>query len=121
MTNSNGALYCLITYLGPDDIRTMPLDVFLRNILGVTLLDGPIVLLCPKFNLMAAKTDSTIIKAKINIKVICLATPSVTDHLFNQLCPGYSKEPHAALDYIRQTYNDPNGNTVFSSVFEYYT
>ncbi len=28
---------------------------------------------------------------------------------------------HAALDHIRQTYNDSNGNTVFSSVFEYYT
>jgi hypothetical protein len=78
-------------------------------------------LLCHEFNLLAAKTDSTIIKAKINMKVIRLATPSVIDHLFNQLCPGYSKEPHAALDHIRQTYNDSNGNTVFSSMFEYYT
>jgi hypothetical protein len=99
----------------------MPPDVFLRDILGVTLQDGPIHLLCPKFNLTAAKTYSTIIEAKINMKVICLATPSVIDHLFNQLCPGYSKEPHAALDHIRQMYNDSYGNTVFSSVFEFYT
>jgi hypothetical protein len=99
----------------------MPPDVFLHDILGVTLQDGPIDLLCPNFNLMAAKTDSTIIKAKINMKVICLATPSVIDHLFNWLCPGYSKEPHAALNHIRQMYNDSNSNTVFSSVFEYYT
>jgi hypothetical protein len=55
------------------------------------------------------------------MNVIRLATPSVIDHLFNQLCPGYSKEPHAALNHIRQTYNDSIGNTVFSSVFEYYT
>jgi hypothetical protein len=41
--------------------------------------------------------------------------------LFNQLCPGHSKEPHAALDYLRQTYDDANGNTVFLSVYEYYT
>ncbi len=86
MTNGNGAPYCLTTYLGPDDIRTMPSDVFLHDILGVTLQDGPINLLHPKFNLMAAKTNSTIIKAKINMKVICLATPSAIDHLFNQLC-----------------------------------
>ncbi len=121
MTNGHGSPYRLTTYLGPDDICTMPPDVFLRDILGVTLQDVPINLLCPEFNLMAAKTDSMIIEAKINMKVICLAIPSVIDHLFNQLCLGYSKEPHAALDHIRQMYNDSNGNTVFSSVFEYYT
>ncbi len=121
MTNGHSSPYRLTTYLGLDDICTMPPDVFLRDILGVTLQDGPINLLCPEFNLTAAKTDSMIIEAKINMKVIRLATPSVIDHLFNQLCSGYSKEPHAALNHIQQTYNDSNGNTVFSSVFEYYT
>jgi hypothetical protein len=120
MTNGQGSLYCLTTYLGPDDIRTMPPDVFLRDILSVTLQDGSIDLLFPKFKLTAAKTDSTIIEAKINMKVICLATPSVIDHLFNQICLGYSKEPHAAINHIRQMYNDSNGNAVFSFVFEYY-
>ncbi len=121
MTNGHGSPYRLTTYLGPDDICTMPPDVFLRDILGITLQDGPINLLHPEFNLTAAKTDSTIIEAEINMKVIRLATLSVIDHLFNQLCPGYSKEPHAALYQIWQTFNDSNGNTVFSSVFEYYT
>jgi hypothetical protein len=121
MTNGHGSPYHLTTYLGPDDICTMPLDVFLRNILSVTLQDAPIDLLCPKFNMTAAKIDSMIIKAKINMKVICLTTPSVIDHLFNQLCLGNSKEPHATLDHIRQKYNDSNSNTVFSSVFENYT
>jgi hypothetical protein len=65
---------------------------------------------------MAKKTDFTIIEAKINMKVIHLAAPSVIDHIFNQLCPGYSKELHAALNHIQQTNNDSNGNTVFSSV-----
>jgi hypothetical protein len=105
--------YCLTTFLGPDDIRLMPPQEFSRNILGVTLQDGPIDLLCPDFNLLSAKTDSTTIKAEISSKIIKLATPSILDHLFNQLCPGYSKELHAALDHIQQTYKDTSGNTIF--------
>jgi hypothetical protein len=65
--------------------------------------------------------DSSAIKAAINSKTICLATPLVLDSLFNQLCPGYSKEPHTALNHIRQTYEDTEGNTIFSSVYNYYT
>jgi hypothetical protein len=65
--------------------------------------------------------DSTAIKAEISSKIIRLATPLVLDSLFNKLCPGYSKEPHAALGHVRQTYKDANGNTLFSSVYEYYT
>ncbi len=50
-----------------------------------------------------------------------ISTPSILDHLFNQLCPGYSKEPHVALDHIWQTYKDASGNTIFSSVSDYCT
>ncbi len=49
-----------------------------------------------------------------------LATLLVLDCLFNQLCLGYSKEPHAALDHIRQTYEDAEGNIIFQPVFDYY-
>ncbi len=35
MTNSLGSPYRLATYLGPDNIHTMPLDIFSRDILGV--------------------------------------------------------------------------------------
>jgi hypothetical protein len=121
LTNGSGTAYRLTTFLSPDNIRLIPAAEFSRDILAVTLQDGPIDLLCPDFNLTNAKTDSTTIAAKINSKIIRLATPSVLDHLFNQLCPGYSKEPHAALDHIRQTYDDATGNTIFSSVYEYYT
>ncbi len=113
--------YCLTTFLGPDDICLMPPQKFSRGILGVTLQDGPIDLLCPNFNLMSAKMDSTTIEAEISSKIIKMATPSVLDHLFNQLCPGYSKEPHAALDHIRQTYKDSSGNTIFLLVSNYCT
>jgi hypothetical protein len=39
--------------------------------------------------------------------------------LFNQLCPGYSKEPHAILDHIWQTYEDTESNTIVQLVFDY--
>jgi hypothetical protein len=91
------------------------------DVLSLTLQDGPIDLLCPKFNLTLSKTDLTAIEVEMSSKIIRLATPLVLDSLFNQLCPGYLKEPHAALDHVRQTYDDVNDNTVFLSVYEYYT
>ena len=112
---------CSTTFLGPDDICLVPTAEFSRDILGITVQDGQINLLRPVFNLTSAKTDSLTIAAKISLKIIHFATPSILDHLFNQLCPGYSKEPHAALEHIRQTYDDAAGNTIFSSVFNSYT
>jgi hypothetical protein len=61
------------------------------------------------------------IEAEISSNIIRLASPLVLDILFNQLCTGYSKEPHAALNHVRQTYNNQNSVTVFSSVYNYYT
>ncbi len=119
--NSNNQPYCLTSWLGNADLRAMSATNFTPNVFSHTLQDGPINLLFPDFNLTSAKTDSTAIKAEISSKIIRLATPLVLDSLFNQLCPGYSKEPHAALDHVCQTYDDANGNTVFSSVYEYYT
>jgi hypothetical protein len=91
----------------------IPHDTFSCNILGITLQDCPLNLLSSDFNLTSAKTDSATIKAEIISKIIKLATPSVLDHRFNQLCPGYSKEPHMALNHIQQTYKDARGNTIF--------
>jgi hypothetical protein len=121
MLNGNAQNYSLTSWLGAADLRTISATDFTRNVLAHTLQDGPIDLLCPNFNLTSAKTDSTNIEAEISLKIIRLATPLVLDSLFGQLCPGYSKEPHAALDHVRQTYNDTNRNKVFSSVFDYYT
>ncbi len=121
MINGVNGVCRLTTFLGLDDIHLMSREEFSRGFLGVTLQDGPINLLCPDFNLTSAKTVSTTIEAAISSKIIRLATPSILDYLFNQLCPGYSKEPHAALDHIRQTYNDATGNRIFSPVFNYYT
>jgi hypothetical protein len=40
--------------------------------------------------------------------------------MFTELCPGYSNQPHAALEHIRQVHNDKDGNPVSSSVQAYY-
>ena len=81
----------------PDYIRLIPAAEFSRDILTVTLPAGPIGLLHPDFNLTSVKTDSLTIAAEISLKIIRLATPSILDYLFNQLCPGYSKDPHGLL------------------------
>jgi hypothetical protein len=121
LLNGNNQNYRLTSWTGASDLRTLTAVKFMQNVLSHTLQDGPIDLLRPEFNLTSAKTDSTTIEAEIGSKIIRLATPSVLDTLFNQLCPGYSKEPHAALNHVWQTYNDANENKVFSSVYDYYT
>jgi hypothetical protein len=118
MQNGNGGAYCLTTFLVPDDLCTIPAADFAHDILATTLQDSPLNLLCPKFNCSSAKTDSTIIEAEISSKIFCLATPSPLDHLFNQLCPGYSEEPHTTLNHIWQTYEDASGNAIFWSVYD---
>ena len=40
--------------------------------------------------------------------------------MFTELCPGYSNQPHAVLEPIRQVHNDKDGNPVSSSVQAYY-
>jgi hypothetical protein len=91
LQNGNNQPYCLTIFLGAEDLRTIAATDFACNILTMTLQDGPIDLCCPNFNLTLAKMDSTAIKAEINSKIICLATPLVLGHLFNQLCPSYLK------------------------------
>jgi hypothetical protein len=121
MQNGNYQNYCLTSWLSNADLCAISPTNFTCNVLAHTLQDGPIDLLRPDFNLTSAKMDSTNIEVEISSKIIRLATPLVLDSLFNQLCPGYSKEPHAVLDHIWQMYDDSNGDKVFSSVYDYYT
>ncbi len=120
MTVASNQAYRHTTYLGPGDLRAMAAKEFQRDILGITLQDRPVDLLSPTFNLTSARMDRTTLVSEICSKIIMHATPSIFECLFNQLCPGYSKEPHAALDHIRQTYEEMEGNTIFQSVLDYY-
>jgi hypothetical protein len=116
ITIASNQPYHLMTYFGPGDLQAMAAKEIQHGILGITLQDGLVDLLSPMFNLPLARMDCTTLVSKISSKIIMLATPSNLECLFNQLCPGYSKEPHAALDHIRQTYEDTEGNTIFQSV-----
>ncbi len=120
MTVASNQAYHHTTYLGPGDLRAMAAKEFQCDILGITLQDRPVDLLSPTFNLTLARMDHTTLVSEICSKIIMHATPSIFECLFNQLCPGYSKEPHAALDHIHQTYEDMEGNTIFQSVLDYY-
>jgi hypothetical protein len=120
LTSGNNQAYPLTTYLGPGNVRTIAATDFKCDILAHTLQDGPVDLLLPTFNLTAARLDRTTLVSEFCNKIIMLATLLVLDCLFNQLCPGYSKEPHAALDHIQQTYKDAEGNVIFQPVFDYY-
>jgi hypothetical protein len=73
------------------------------------------------FNLTSARMDCTTLVSKICSKIIILAILSILECLFNQLCPGYSKEPHATLDHIWQTHEDMEGSTILQSGFNHYT
>jgi hypothetical protein len=120
LTNGSNQAYRLTTYLGPGNLCAIAAADFERDILVHTLQDGPVDLLLPTFNLTAARLDKTTLVSEIRSKIIMIAMLLVLDCLFNQLCPGYSKEPHAALDHIRQTYKDAEGNVIFQPVFDYY-
>jgi hypothetical protein len=102
-------------------IHTIPAADFAHDILATTLQGRSLGRLCSEFNLSSAKTNSTAIEAEISFKIIHLITSSALDHLYNQLCPGYSKKPHAALDHIWRRYEDASCNTIFLSVYNYYT
>jgi hypothetical protein len=117
MQNGNRGAYCLTTFLGPDNLCTIPAADFAHDILATTLQDVPLDLLCPEINLSYSKMDSTTIEVEISSR---LPTPSILNHLFNQLCPGYSEEPHTTLNHIWLMYEDTSGNTIFLSVYNYY-
>jgi hypothetical protein len=99
----------------------MTVEEYQCDILGITLHDGPVDLLSPTSNLTLAWMDRTTLASKICSKIVMHETPSFLECPFNQVCQGYSREPHAALDHIRQTYKDAEGNTIFQLGFDYYT
>ncbi len=57
---------------------------------------------------------------EINSKILKLAWDQLCMPIFNELCPGYSNQPQAALKHIRQSYINADGNLVCTPVFTYY-
>jgi hypothetical protein len=120
LTNGTGSAYTLLTFHGVSDLRTLsPADVQ-AQLLIVTFQDGPIDLQPARFNLSLARTDSTELRSEIEAKILRLSFSTVCNALFLELCPGYSSQPHAAIDHICQIYVDCNGNQVASMVQAYF-
>jgi hypothetical protein len=71
------------------------------------------------FGLRTARTNGEALRIKIDQKILKLAFCMVCHILFLELCPGYSTQPHAALNHICQVHVDKDWNQVVSSVQSY--
>jgi hypothetical protein len=120
MVNGAGGGYNLVTYHGADDLCTLQRKEVQATILDQTLQDGLYGLQPVSFNLTTARTDGTSLQSKIKGKILRLTYLTICNTLFLELCPGYSNQPHAALDHICQVHYDCEGNQVVSSVQAYF-
>jgi hypothetical protein len=91
----------------------------LAEIVNPCLQRGPISLSRADFNLQEANTDSTTIKEQLINKILVLGYNSICASVFAILCPGYSDQPHAVLDHIRQASAGPDGQLIVVSVHEF--
>jgi hypothetical protein len=112
MTNGAGAAYNLVSFLGINDLRTLTLPEVKTVLLDPCLQDGPMLLKASNFNLQNANTDLMDISLDIEQKILKLAWHQLCTSVFAEICPGYSSQPHAALDHIKQSYVDSEGNMV---------
>ena len=120
MTNGVGAAYTLVSFLGVDDIRTLSPEVMKSDILTPVHQDGPIMLAASDFNLTHANTETHAIAADIDGKILKMAWHQLCASIFTEICPGYSNQPQAALEHIRQSFIDSEGNQICTPVFAYY-
>jgi hypothetical protein len=82
--------------------------------------DGPFGLQPAQFNLSSARTDSTEMRSDIEGKILRLASPTVWNTMFPELCPDYLMQPHAAIEHICQVHVNRDGNQVVSMVQAYF-
>ena len=109
-TDESGTAYNLLTFYGPADLRMMSPAEVQAQILNVTFQDGPVNLQPSKFNLSSARTDSSKMRSDNEDRIVRLALATVWHTMFLKMCPGYSMQPHATIDHIRQVYTDRDGN-----------
>ncbi len=120
MTNGAGNTYTLTTFRGTGDLRTLTPEQIKANILNHTLQDRPVELQAVSFGATSVRTNSFSIRNEIQEKILHLAVASICQMMFTKFCPGYSNQPHAALEHIRQVHTDKDGNAVSSLVQAYY-
>jgi hypothetical protein len=106
MTNGVGNTYNLATFHGILELRTLDAQGVQHEITDFTLKDGPFELQAATFGATSAQTDSSAIQTETQEKILHLASSSICHTMFTELCPGYSNQPHATLEHIRQVHND---------------
>ena len=72
------------------------------------------------FNLAKANVVAETIRDIIQAKILKLGFKRICSSIFQQLCPGYSDQPHAALEHIRHSVPGPDGQIVTASVIKYF-
>ena len=120
LLNAAGNPYCLTTFLGAADLRTLLIDDFQRDILGATHQDGPFDLLEPSFNFSLCRTDSKVIYGELKSQVVPLTSATIHQQLFEVLGSGFSMEPHNVLDHIWQSFVNQDGKTICLNAQVYY-
>jgi hypothetical protein len=120
MANGVGGNYNLTSWLGADDLSWLAKEDVRTAILEPCLRDSPITLSAVNFNLAKANVDDKTIRETINAMILKLGFQQTCASIFQQLCPGYSNQPHAAIEHICQTAQGPDGQLVTASVIEYY-
>jgi hypothetical protein len=109
-----------MTWHGADDLSTLSTKEVRTLILNPSLPNGPIALCESNYNLTEANVDSKGIHKTIHAKILQLGFKQICPSIFQQLCPGYSNQPHAALKHIRQSAPGPDGQLVTALVVDYY-
>ena len=115
MTNGAGVAYNLTTWHGAADLSTLTRDKVRALILEPSMQTGPIALSPANFNLGEANTESNKLLASIHAKIWQLGWKQIMASIFSQLCPGYSDQPHAVLDHIKQSSVGADGQVVTTS------
>ncbi len=120
LINGAGKDYNLISFLGVNDLRTLMREQVHADILSVVQQDSPVLLRASDFNLQAANTDSNDVNLDTDRKILKLAWHQICASVFTEICTGYTNQPQAALDHIKQCYVTGDGNHVCISVYAYY-
>ncbi len=110
----------LTTFHGPDDLTTMSPAAFKTTILDNIDYPMPISLAAPAWNVNEANIDAVETRLDIERKYLTLGLETMEKAVFEELCPGYTNKPHAAVESITQVVTDADGNKVTTPFHQYY-
>jgi hypothetical protein len=104
LINRNNQNYNLVTFLGAANLRTLTSHQVKMNILDPIQQDALVLLRASDFNLWSTNTKSNNISIKIDCKILKLAWHQICAFVFAEFVDGYTNQPQATLDHIKQCY-----------------